>query len=245
MTRPDEVLPELPFIQRFRVDGDIAYPISEDPEGSVVDYDDHCSAMHNYAREAVSLNRRAGVPDGWVMVPREPNQEMANAGAAYASEASVYIAAQGYRAMLSASPQPVAEHCTCPSHTHSLPGQCAVHPVDEDAQAEAVECGGCAPPVLVQPEPCAVTDAEIAGLIKRLLIDADQCENLRFQKSMRRAANALAALSARSVQGASDEDVRAWADRHGLDGFNLTDCRAAFEDAQSFNIVARSVETKP
>lgn len=96
---------------------------------------------------------RAGVPDGWVLVPREPTPKMIDATWNDPAEAANGGGIEShnarnrriYAAMLSASPQPVAEHCTCPSHTHSLPGQCAVHPVDED----------------VQPSPGAATDALI------------------------------------------------------------------------------------
>jgi len=49
---------ELPEIARYSVCGDIAYPVSDDPDGGYVDYDDHVAAMHAYARANLAERER-------------------------------------------------------------------------------------------------------------------------------------------------------------------------------------------
>jgi hypothetical protein len=61
MPTPDPIaLPELPSITRYRVDGDIAYPVSEDPDGSMVDYEDHVSAMRAYGQACFAMRAGGG-----------------------------------------------------------------------------------------------------------------------------------------------------------------------------------------
>jgi hypothetical protein len=48
-----DLLP-LPWIERYAVVGDIAYPVSSDPDGDYVAHDDHTDAMQAYARACVS-----------------------------------------------------------------------------------------------------------------------------------------------------------------------------------------------
>lgn len=48
-----ELLP-LPWIERYSVVGDIAYPVSSDPDGDYVAHDDHTDAMQAYARANVA-----------------------------------------------------------------------------------------------------------------------------------------------------------------------------------------------
>lgn len=45
-----------------------------------------------------------------------------------------------------------------------------------------------------------------------------------------------AALSAQTTRGVSEAHLREWAERHGLDGWSLTDLRCAFEDATSMEV---------
>lgn len=54
---------------------------------------------------------------------------------------------------------------------------------------------------------------------------AQQDELIRFDRARDGILFALAP--------ATDGQIREWAERHGLDGLNLTDARAAFEDAES------------
>ena len=53
MTAETDLLP-LPWIERYAVVGDIAYPVSSDPDGDYVAHDDHAAAMQAYARACVS-----------------------------------------------------------------------------------------------------------------------------------------------------------------------------------------------
>jgi len=53
MTAETDLLP-MPWIERYAVVGDIAYPVSSDPDGDYVAHDDHAAAMQAYARACVS-----------------------------------------------------------------------------------------------------------------------------------------------------------------------------------------------
>lgn len=53
MTAEPDLLP-LPWIERYAVVGDIAYPVSSDPDGDYVAHDDHTAAMQAYARANVA-----------------------------------------------------------------------------------------------------------------------------------------------------------------------------------------------
>lgn len=69
--------------------------------------DDVKEYAEDYAREYARLNRRAGVPEGFVLVPREPTEAMidalatANGGRVFDAHARAF-----YLAALAAAPQP-------------------------------------------------------------------------------------------------------------------------------------------
>ena len=87
---------------------------------------------------AARLREPAGVPEGWVLVPREPTLEMVEAGVMFGT--SPNQAAIIFQNMVHAAPQPPAEaqRCTCPSGDGSLRWPCPAHPAEAQPVAKLV-----------------------------------------------------------------------------------------------------------
>lgn len=142
-TTPEVLLPELP---------------SYFTPGSTAE-----AQMHDYARAAVALNRRAGVPEGWELVPREPTAAMLNAAACTPHDNTptgggghpfrINMARKEYAALLAAAPQPPVApdgFARCEAHRWRDDDTCDRCGINRNSSA--------------QPEPGAVTDKEIRAL---------------------------------------------------------------------------------
>lgn len=178
-TTPEVLLPELP---------------SYFTPGSTAE-----AQMHDYARAAIALNRRAGVPEGWELVPREPTAAMLNAAACTPHDNTptgggghpfrINMARKEYAALLAAAPQPPAACDTCRGR-----GEIGGWRQGEGYNTDP--CPDCsAQPPVAQPEPGAVRD-----YFQSWLETSDWANGSSTLKAAAEDAW-QAALSARSVQG--------------------------------------------